>query len=243
MKGEIKYWDLAVEITRRCNMSCAHCMRGEAQDMDISTEVIDHLLDNVRRIENLVLTGGEPSLNVKAIDYIAQQIEARGIYLGSFYIVTNAKEVSEPFLRALLRMFSLTECREGNGIAWSHDVFHEPVPVENIRKLSVFAGFSSEDKAVDWSKGGLINVGRARNLAGFPRREKYSMELEWYREADGTVYFPEIISVTAEGDILRDCDYAYDETAEIKLGNVLDPYWLEKVVPSEVRAVPAGKGG
>lgn len=42
--GKYVYFDsLAVEATRRCNMHCAHCLRGEAENKDISYEVMDAL--------------------------------------------------------------------------------------------------------------------------------------------------------------------------------------------------------
>ena len=28
----IKFKNLMIEVTRKCNMACAHCMRGEQQD-------------------------------------------------------------------------------------------------------------------------------------------------------------------------------------------------------------------
>lgn len=31
---------LAIEVTRRCNMKCNHCLRGDAQNLDISTAVL-----------------------------------------------------------------------------------------------------------------------------------------------------------------------------------------------------------
>ena len=36
---------VALEGTRRCNAKCDHCMRGEPQNLDMSREVIDNLLE------------------------------------------------------------------------------------------------------------------------------------------------------------------------------------------------------
>ena len=40
---------LSVEITRKCQLKCAHCMKGEAQNIDMSVEVIDKLLESVNQ--------------------------------------------------------------------------------------------------------------------------------------------------------------------------------------------------
>ena len=57
---EIIYHELGIELTRRCNEKCEHCLRGDAMDIDLSKEVIDALFDNnnIRLIENLLLSGG-----------------------------------------------------------------------------------------------------------------------------------------------------------------------------------------
>ena len=37
--------NLALEVTRRCNLRCKHCMRGEPQDLDMSDEVLDKVIN------------------------------------------------------------------------------------------------------------------------------------------------------------------------------------------------------
>lgn len=37
----------AIEVTRRCNLNCDFCAKGEAQGMDITKETIDKTLDEV----------------------------------------------------------------------------------------------------------------------------------------------------------------------------------------------------
>lgn len=105
---KISYYNLILEITRRCNMNCAHCMRGEAQNIDIPFEVIDKALENVSHIGNLTLTGGEISLNPPAISYVAQQIIKRGINVDNIYMVTNGKLVTADFFDGMHRA---VQCR------------------------------------------------------------------------------------------------------------------------------------
>ena len=44
---KLSYKELAIEVTRRCNMQCSHCMRGHAENHTISKEVVDRLFDEV----------------------------------------------------------------------------------------------------------------------------------------------------------------------------------------------------
>lgn len=43
---------LSIEITRRCNMSCAHCMRGDALNIDINHQYIKNILKYFKSIHN-----------------------------------------------------------------------------------------------------------------------------------------------------------------------------------------------
>ena len=63
--NEINTQQLILEVTRRCNMACEHCMRGDAQDMDMDIGLIDKALSSVSDIGCMTFSGGEPTLNVR----------------------------------------------------------------------------------------------------------------------------------------------------------------------------------
>ena len=90
--------NVVIEITRRCNMCCAHCLRGDAEAVDIQEKYIDAFLDsfaNAGYISSLTFTGGEISLNIPAIRYTLNAVKERNISVGSFYMVTNGKAVDK----------------------------------------------------------------------------------------------------------------------------------------------------
>ncbi len=37
----MRVYSLILEVTRRCNMCCAHCLRGDAEDIDMEKETVD----------------------------------------------------------------------------------------------------------------------------------------------------------------------------------------------------------
>ena len=87
-----------IEVTRRCNMCCAHCLRGDAESIDIQEKYIDAFLDSFETgayISSLTFTGGEISLNIPAIRYTLNAVKERNISVGNFYMVTNGKAVDK----------------------------------------------------------------------------------------------------------------------------------------------------
>lgn len=80
---------LTIEITRKCNYECNHCLRGNSQERNIDTKYIDSLFSVVDSVDEIVFTGGEPFLNPEAIIYTINLIMRKKIDVGSFFIATN----------------------------------------------------------------------------------------------------------------------------------------------------------
>ena len=81
--------DVVIEMTRRCNMTCDHCLRGPMQKKDQTKENIDKFFSHVDGIGSITFTGGEPSLVPDLIEYARQSAERNGVEIGNFYIVTT----------------------------------------------------------------------------------------------------------------------------------------------------------
>ena len=47
---KIVFNQLTVEITRKCNMAFAHCLRGDAENVDLTNMDIDGVLDQAEAI-------------------------------------------------------------------------------------------------------------------------------------------------------------------------------------------------
>lgn len=216
---------LAIEVTRRCNMCCAHCLRGDAQAVDISDETLEKFLSRVSSIGTIVFTGGEPSIAVDRIQKILKICERNGISVSGFYIVTNGKTVTREFLWSMICWYNYVLESGGDpdmcALALSRDNFHSPILQMNETMLRALA-FFCEDKFTDFRKVPLLRLGRARETNTYqtnvPRR--YHPEIDIIDENEISVESNVLLSAT--GYILPECDYEYAETEAIALGHVDD---------------------
>ena len=111
----IRIQNLAIEVTRKCNINCKHCLRGESENKNISLEYIDILLDKVDSIGHFCPTGGEPSLNVPAIKYFVDVCKKRNISIDTFYITTNGVNLSTDFVNVCIELYKLCKNKKNSG--------------------------------------------------------------------------------------------------------------------------------
>lgn len=112
---KVVFNQLIIEITRRCNMSCSHCLRGDAENVDLISMDIDNVLDQTEAIGKLVVTGGEPTLNLAGIQYLANGIVRRGIPLMRVEIITNALIFDERFTAVVKRFSEIVHLTQQRG--------------------------------------------------------------------------------------------------------------------------------
>jgi sulfatase maturation enzyme AslB (radical SAM superfamily) len=201
-------------------MGCAHCLRGDSQNMDIDLNYIDQFLNGVDCIGNITFTGGEPSLNVIAIEYVLRKCQELGIGVGSFYIVTNGKENALELAIASLKWYAYCDDRdEMCGLALSKDMFHGEIDNENeniLRGLSFFRN----DKFTDFNRVSIISDGRAIEIDGFKKIDvdMHNEDLSWDEE-DDCIRIESMMYLSANGDIRTNCDTSYDND-EYTIGNI-----------------------
>ena len=115
---------LVIEITRKCNLKCRHCLRGTAQNKSITQEMINQIVSKFDYISCVVFGGGEPSLHPEAIDWFCDAIKMYDVQVGNFYIVTNGKTYSDKLYNACYRLYNLCTKNEISGFTISDDEFH-----------------------------------------------------------------------------------------------------------------------
>lgn len=214
---------LILEVTRRCNMCCPHCLRGDAQDLDISFDTIDKVLKlQDGPAGSVTFTGGEPTLNLKAIEYYFKEAEKQGKLPYAFYVVTNGKTNQEELATLLLRWYPKMEEKEFCGVALSVDEYHDN---EEDPEYSILKGLSFYDNSKEnydlWKN--LINEGRAYdNGMGVrnPRPEAIPYGLEEEDSSDIDELY-----IAANGNIFGDCDCSFervDEEAVLTIDTLLE---------------------
>lgn len=246
--------NLIIEITRKCNMSCRMCLRGDNEDVNIKTEYIDTLLKRISSIGTIQFTGGEPSENVDAMNYALYRCKQLEIPVYAFYVVTNGKEVTDRFLGVMddWHAYCLTcvfteqgwrqTCIGGEdaidmmewtdferslcGLALSLDAFHEPIPVENMVKLMARSYFNN-DKMVRGKNWRMIDMGRAEGMQWHTLVERPEKAIchDFSDEIEeGNI---EELYMNAKGSIVPHCDLSYEKQEEFKMADVTDENWLE----------------
>lgn len=101
--GKIKLIQFGFEMTRRCNMRCEFCSRGDSQDIDITKEVINKTLDEISEfdINILRLHGGEPFLVPEAIEFLVEKIIERNIRILQCVVFSNGT-IKSPKIKSTL---------------------------------------------------------------------------------------------------------------------------------------------
>lgn len=156
--------NLYIEVTRKCNMNCNHCLRGEKENENLSLNDINKLFDNeILKIKNLTITGGEPTLNIKAILQIIKNIISNNIFIDHFVMVINGSIYNQSLIDELNNFYNYYQKNYHHYpkffLICSQDQFHLPPKEENIKKYRKLPYFKSN--YVNLSKEQILNVGKA----------------------------------------------------------------------------------
>ena len=158
-------------------MTCAHCFREDAQDMDLQLQDIDNVLDQTIIINTLELCGGEPTLKPDIMRYIIKQIKERDIPVFSFMIHTNGLIYSDDIVD-IIKQYSLwvrsthLEWYE-DATDWANRVYifvsidryhkHRETVLKNLKKYqSSLTGYATV--LPDLQGDSPCNIGRAKQL-------------------------------------------------------------------------------
>jgi|GEM_PF-159418 len=102
MLKKLEIDELIIEITRRCNMACEHCLRSNAECTDIDEKYIDMALEHIEHIRTLTFTGGEISLHPMPILYTLKKCKEFNITVDSIYCATNAMLFNQDLMNYLI---------------------------------------------------------------------------------------------------------------------------------------------
>jgi MoaA/NifB/PqqE/SkfB family radical SAM enzyme len=95
-----------IELTGRCNLKCAHCMRSANVDTNLPKTIFERLLSDLadRGTLSLVLTGGEPMLHPHFFDFLGMAKAKRF----NITVNMNGTLITSEVTRVLKRFAPLT---------------------------------------------------------------------------------------------------------------------------------------
>lgn len=230
---EIHYSKLQIEITRLCNQVCKFCCRGKAQDLNQSIDNIDALFDNndIRYIDVLMFSGGEPTLNGKLVDYVADKVIQKEILVNRFLTSINGLSYSEDLVRGLskLRDYIVQTSdyeRLCPGILMiTQDQFHADADPKVVEKLSNLSYFSPILK-IELPKKDILPYGYAAinhlsdAIPNFSNLIDYQKKYEAVTENGKTYLYIEYQYIASNGNVVNDGCQSYDLMDQYALGNV-----------------------
>jgi hypothetical protein len=83
-------WRLGFEVTRKCNLKCAHCCRGDAQNLSYtSPDVPAAVFDQFPFAKYVHIFGGETQLAPSALFHFNEALQQSSIKFLEFGMVTN----------------------------------------------------------------------------------------------------------------------------------------------------------
>lgn len=203
----IRIRSLVIETTRKCNIQCQHCLRGDAQCMDFDVKYLKALLEQDIEVQGITLSGGEPSLVVPVLKQIRETMKEFHRYeLWNFYLATNGVDISEEFVLEMLRWYSFCSEKEACKVDLSNDQYHEDECSPSLDLLEGLSFFGKKFEKSNYYEG--IREGRNKDrTTATVCEEDLEVEIEDDIEIQ-TVY------LNCKGMIIRGCDYSYESQEE-----------------------------
>ena len=201
--GKYYLQDFVIEVTRRCNAECEHCLRGDAEENDLDLFELDSFLVNVSGIGQLTLTGGEPSLAVDKIRGVLDLLKRHSISVDNFYIATNGINIPQDFLLVCVDLWLYCKDNEISRVEVSDNMFLDEYDrnYDILEALSFFGKRSRLNLSRDTQY--IVNEGHGSNW-GTKNATAEDLIVDPNNRIETMVYF------SVHGDICLGCDFSYD---------------------------------
>lgn len=224
---------LLLEVTRKCNMACPHCMRGDAENLSMDYAVIDRIFEDTRQIDHLVLTGGEPSLAPYVIQQILYRARVWKCSIHSFFCATNAKTYSQPFVDALCGLYDYCKHPEYCTLTVTIDPYHEPADPDVIGRYRALPFYRPVFEYGSNLPYPILTEGRAQKN-GIGQSEIPIKDCIYDVDYNGfSCTFGDTVYVNAKGGVLLNADLSYQSQGEFCIGNLTEdslPHILSTVL-------------
>lgn len=235
--------NLAISVTDRCNLNCAHCVCGEKRNIDISDNVLRNIFSEVGYISNLAITGGEPFMVKERLEKILEFLKDYQVKVEQFGLTTNGtlynEEIEELFdqyeeylSETPMTYQQLSKMRAY--IDFSNDEYHqkEIIRLGNYKYQKNIADLH-DSKYFNYTKHlnkGIYNLGNAKNIVIMKHRKIKKPKLYVFPDKEYTFIGP-FVNISTEGYILRhtvsnnfELKDTYGHVSDDSIYNLLLPY-------------------
>ena len=224
---------LMIEVTRRCQLECEHCLRGDSQPIEINNNFIHELLTeyDIDSIGTIIFTGGEPFLNPAAIAYTISVLKFNEIEVFDFYIATNGMlfETSNPITKmcmiTIMDLWLLCCDNEISRIDISRTKFHDNDITDN-NLLNIFS--FTESRGEEMTMGHIIAEGRGADITTCLSPQM--------RENEFSDQYPEdlMVYLNARGLLVWNCDLSYKHQDEVGVSISQGMEMVQELLAKEV---------
>lgn len=202
--------NLIIEITRKCNLRCDHCLRGDIQNIDINYKYIDSLFKQIDQIRILSISGGEPALVPHIINYIIKSAKKYNVEISNYYLATNGTIATDDFILSLINIYLYCSDNGVTSVNISNDEYHDVdlfTLNNNIEKLSCLTFVRTMYNDIRNYQYNIIAQGRAEvNFDGIGL-EVYEPEVS---KNNDELYIEGEIYLNCFGQIINSCNLSYD---------------------------------
>lgn len=237
----IDFKTLVLEITRKCNMRCEHCLRGDDENISINLDVLEALFKTTAHIGQLLITGGEPTLAAPQIHYLLHYAKSYGCSIDHFHCLINGKEFDPDFLSAMNELYHYCESPDKCQLAINADQFHEKLHQDALHEYRSVPYLTSCRKDKTIPKRAILAEGRAaENNIGhlFLSKKEYLYDVTM---KGWNLIVIEPVYINVLGDVLLDTDLSYKNQANYSVGNILEEE-LSSILSSVIYPIAEEKG-
>lgn len=222
------FTDIVLEVGRKCNLQCDHCLRGESENLTMPFEIAKKAIDLVTGIRTITFSGGEPTLYGKEIAKIIDYIIASKKSVGAFYVASNGTVYSPELMRALVKLYVYCDEKDICSFDISTDRYHKQSYAELYHKPLMFHpaydAFSFVTHRGELKEDYVILEGRAKDNCYSDRIAEYNAKFNlvsldnWDEDEEDNEC--EMMYVTAKGQVSPNCDLSYNTFDALDLPNV-----------------------
>lgn len=230
--------NLCLIVTERCNLNCAHCMRGKCSNKVMADKVIEATLGQFYHIQNLSICGGEITMALDTLEKIFSYVIDNNIIVEMVTMVINVTIYSDDFLKMLDYMSSYINNKKMKELSANFVISKDMYHFNEIERLGKVREYFENVEKYKNSKhfngfqelqGQLFREGNAENLdltltvpmIPMTPQVTYIGEFNKFDMENGTCNIGPLVCVNFDGTI-TECDASiFHQNSIYNYGNVL----------------------